>query len=429
MKKWLIIPALLVVVALVWILTQRGNANIAEPAFSPQIDVIKRGDIRVEVSSTGIIEPINKVEIKSKASGQIVEMTINEADFVKKGDLIARLDPRDTRNAYDLAVADLNVAQATVEQRESDFERSKELFDKGLISAADFDKSRLALTEARAQVVRAKINVNNADIRLKETIVRSPISGVILTKEVEVGQIISSGISSFTGGTLIATVADMSEVYVKADVDEVDIGKIKPGMKARVIADAFPNEVFYGQVIRIAAQAKVVQNVTSFEVTIKVKNPSGKLKAGMNASVDILVADKKNVLLVPNEALMSQKELQQELRKIILATQTVEGASTAKKAKTHNPANKRKKPQQLFTATDSANLARGVILKKGNNYRAKLIKVGASNFDYTEVLEGLKEGDLVAYTYLSRAKMSSEAFKNRIKRFSSMRSGFKNTKK
>ena len=297
-KKWYIPIIVVVAVVAVWLGTRRGNAKIPETALKPFIEKVVTGDLRVEVTTTGIIEPINKVEIKSKASGLIEEMNIEESDIVKKGDLITRLDQRDTKNAYDQSIANLEVAQATVKQRESDFKRSKDLFDKGLISAAEYDQAELALVEARAQVVRTKIDVDNNDIRLKDTVVRSPIDGVVLTKDVEEGQIISSGISSVSGGTLIATVANMKEVYVKADVDEVDIGKITPGMKTSVVADAYPNVIFYGDVIRIAAQAKIEQNVTSFEVTIKVQNPEDRLKAGMNTSVEILVTDKHDVLLV-----------------------------------------------------------------------------------------------------------------------------------
>jgi HlyD family secretion protein len=447
MKKWYFIASgLVIVVAMTWIFIPRGTARNAEMELKPQIEKVTRGDIKVEVSATGVIEPINKVEIKSKASGMIDDMTIEEADVVKKGDLIAKLDQRDTKNAYDQSLADLNVAQATVKQSESDFNRKKELYEKGLISVSDYDLARLALVEAQAQVVRANINVDNNDIRLKDTTVRSPIVGVILTKDVEVGQIISSGISSYSGGTLIATVADMQEVYVKADVDEVDIGKVFPGMSARAVADAYPNEVFEGKVIRIAAQAKVQQNVTTFEVTIKVKNPNAKLKAGMNSSVEILVTDKKNVLLVPNEALMTQKDLEQELFKIRLAMnpqkkpegfdrgseQSQESAQRRDRADGGNWAQRggdqqRNESRMAVPEGTDEILSRGVILKEGEEFNIKLLKLGVNNFDFTEVMDGLKEGDQVAYTLMSRAKQSAEQQMERMRNFTTSQSGFRNT--
>lgn len=426
MKKWILAASFLVLIAAIWFVTREGGAKVAESPLLPQIEKVKRGNLRVEVSATGVIEPINKVEIKSKASGLIEELRIEESDPVRKGALIARLDQRDTKNAYDQAIADLQVAEATVTQRESDFKRKKELFEKGLISAAEFDQAKLALVDAQAQLVRSKINVDNNDIRLKDTVVRSHISGLILSKDVEEGQIISSGISSVTGGTLIATVANMEEVFVKADVDEIDIGKITPGMKAKSVADAYPSRVFAGEVIRIAAQAKLEQNVTTFEVTIMVKNSEGRLKAGMNASVEILVADKKDVLLVPNEALMIEKELQQEISKLRMAMAPA-GESERPQARGDNREGRRRPGRQDEQTEDVNAFRRGVIVKRGEDFKIKMVKTGISNFDYTEAIEGVEEGDEIVFTFLSRARMASDQFRQRMTSFSSMRSGLRSS--
>jgi len=390
----------------------------------------------VIVSATGIIQPINKVEIKSKASGQIEELKIEESDLVAKNDLIARLDQKDTKNDYDQADADLDVAEANLKQAKSDLQRSNELYDKGLISAAEFDQARLAVVQANAQLVRARINLDNSDIRLKETIVRSPITGVVLTKNVEVGQIISSGISNVSGGTLIATVADMKEVYVKADVDEVDIGEIQAGMEAKVTADAYPNQLFRGKVLRIAAQSKVTSNVTTFEVTIMVNNPGSLLKAGMNASVEILVADKKNVLLLPNEALMTRSDLMQEMSKLRMAMGTTTPAARGEGRSGGRPEGGRRRqpdggPGQGGErrgeggGTENENLRRGVILKQGADFRPRMVETGVANFDHTEVLSGLQEGDEVMYTFFSRAKQGSDQFRQRMTQMSGMNAGFR----
>jgi len=426
MKKWFFIPIVLVVIAALWLAMKPGEAKVAANPYTPQSDKVVRGDIRVEVTATGIIQPINKVEIKSKASGLIEEMPIEASDLVKKSDLIARLDQRDTKNSYDQAVADLEVAEATVKQRESDFARKKELYEKGLVSADEFDQTKLTLVDARAQVVRAKINLDNADIRLKDTIVRSPINGVILTKDVEVGQIISSGISSVSGGTLIATVADMNAVYVVTDVDEVDIGQITPGMKARVVPDAYPSEVFHGEVIRVAAQSKVVQNVTTFEVTIKAQNPAGKLKAGMNASVEIMVADKKDVLLVPNEALMSRKEMMQEISKIKMALGKDDKGPGSRPERRRRPEGFRPNRSERPSEGDAPTLQRGVIVKSGDDFVPRMVQVGVSNFDQTEITDGVQEGDEVVYAFFSRALQSSEEFRQRLSSRANM-SGFRSS--
>jgi len=213
MKKWYYGAAVVVALAITaYFLFRPNRPSVASSVYVPQSETIQRGDLTVIVTATGTIEPINKVEIKSKASGLIEELKINESDQVKIGDLIARLDQKDTKNNYDQAVANLEVAEANLKQKQSELTRKQELFNKGLISNSEFDVAKLAVVEAQAQLVRSRIDVDNSDIRLKETIVRSPINGIILTKDVERGQIISSGISNVSGGTLIATVADMREV-------------------------------------------------------------------------------------------------------------------------------------------------------------------------------------------------------------------------
>ncbi len=442
MKKWYWLGGLsILAVAAFWFFKGTSQPGAAPMAFVPQTEKVTRGDLSVIVSATGIIQPINKVEIKSKASGQIEELNIEESDLVAKSDLIARLDQKDTKNAYDQAVADLEVAEANLKQAKSDFQRSNELYDKGLISAAEFDQARLAVVQANAQLVRARINLDNSDIRLKETIVRSPITGVVLTKNVEVGQIISSGISNVSGGTLIATVADMKEVYVKADVDEVDIGEIQAGMEAKVTADAYPNQLFRGKVLRIAAQSKVTSNVTTFEVTIMVNNPGSLLKAGMNASVEILVADKKNVLLLPNEALMTRSDLMQEMSKLRMAMgTTTPGARNEGRPGGRPEGGRRRQPEggpaqggerrgegrpNEGGGVDNENLRRGVILKQGEDFRPRMVETGVANFDHTEVISGLQEGDEVMYTFFSRAKQASDQFRQRMTQMSGMNAGFR----
>jgi len=450
MKKWYYGAAAIVALAMAaYFLFRPSRPSAASSVYVPQSETIHRGDLTVIVTATGTIEPINKVEIKSKASGLIEELKINESDQVKIGDLIARLDQKDTKNNYDQAVANLEVAEANLKQKQSELTRKQELFNKGLISNSEFDIAKLAVVEAQAQLVRSRIDVDNSDIRLKETIVRSPINGIILTKDVEVGQIISSGISSVSGGTLIATVADMREVYVKADVDEVDIGKIAPGMKAKVVADAYPDKTFQGQVLRIAAQSSVVQNVTTFEVTILVDNAGGRLKAGMNATVDILVADKRNVLLVSNEALMTDKELFSEMQKVRIAMgggqgETGRPGGSEAAGRRRGPGGEGRMgrgpgsgmrpgagaaegtPPSDREETQEVTLRRGVILKTGEGFRPRMIKTGVSNYDYTEVLEGLQEGDEVVYAFFSRAKESSERMKQRMAERTNMNSGFRN---
>ncbi|MFQ6617640.1 MAG: efflux RND transporter periplasmic adaptor subunit, partial [Fidelibacterota bacterium] len=298
----------------------------------------------------------------------------------------------------------------------------------GLISAQEMDKSNLELVKAKSQLIRATTTLSLMEEKLKDTVVRSPMEGIILKKNVEEGQIISSGISSYTGGTLLAVVADINKVNIKADVDEVDIGKIRRGQKAKVVPDAFPDDVFYGQVIRVSPQAKIEQNVTTFEVTVEVENRYGKLKSGMNATVDITIADKKDVLLLPNEAIRDFRDLPGDqlmaLRSEISSVSRKKDAElTGRKdrivrGKIADMHKTRRERAQLKGKLDERRI-KFVLVKDENGFSYRPIEAGISNFDFTEILSGLEEGDEVAVTYISRAILESQRFRERLK---SMRS-------
>ncbi|RMF69481.1 MAG: efflux RND transporter periplasmic adaptor subunit, partial [Calditrichaeota bacterium] len=264
---------------------------------------VTRGNFRITVSASGTVKPIDRVEIKSKASGRIEELPIEVGDFVHKGDLIARLDQKDERAEYEQAKANLDIAQAELKQAQHQFERRHKLFQKGLISEEERDQIELTLATAKGKLVQAQTTLDRAKERLAEAVVRAPIDGIILQKYVEEGQIIASGVSNVGGGTPIVDIADMRNVYVEAGIDEIDIGKVRPGQIAIVRADAYPQLRFRGRIVRIAPEAKIEQNVTLFDVVIEVENKEGKLKSGMNANVDITIVNKDNVLMAPAIAL------------------------------------------------------------------------------------------------------------------------------
>ncbi len=264
--------------------------------------VVQRGDLVVSISATGTIDPIEKVDVKSKASGEIIELPIQEGDYVHKGDLIARINRTIPQNDYEQAKADYNVAEVTVRQRQREMDRLQALYDAKLASESELDNSKLAYEEANSNMIRSKSSLSTADDRLKDTEIHSPIDGLILDRPVEIGQIISSGTTTVTGGTLLCTVANMGRVKVIADVDETDIGKVKTEMSATITPDAFPDMHMKGTVLRVAPLSKVQQNVTVFEVTSLVDNAEGLLKAGMNATVEVVTEESDSTLLVPVRA-------------------------------------------------------------------------------------------------------------------------------
>lgn len=270
---------------------------------------VSRGNLLASITATGLVRPIQTVELKSKASGEIILLPIDDGSYVKKGDLICKLDPATAKNNYEQAKADFDVAVASEKQSKKDFDRVKELFDKKLVSESDQDNAELNYQKAHSQKVRAEAALSTASDQLADTELRAPMDGIILKRDVDQGQVISSGISSVSGGTTIALLANLDKVDVVADVDETDIGKVKIGQTVKTAADAFPDQEFTGRVLKIAPLAKVAQNVTSFEVTAEVDNPGHLLKSGMNANVEILTAERRNVLMVPNEAVKEISEV------------------------------------------------------------------------------------------------------------------------
>lgn len=302
MKKWWWIAPVLAVGGFAW-WWFAGRTNTSQTAdMFRKTAVVRRGDLVVSISATGTIDPIEKVDVKSKASGEIIELPIQEGDYVHKGDLIARIDRTIPENDFEQAKADNNVADVTVRQRKREMDRLQSLYDAKLASESELDNAKLAYEEANSNMVRAKSALSTAADRLKDTEIHSPIDGLILARPVEIGQIISSGTTTVTGGTLLCTVANMSQVDVVADVDETDIGKVKTNMAATITPDAFPDMHLKGTVLRVAPLSKVQQNVTVFEVTSLVDNTQGLLKAGMNTTVEVVTEESDSTLLVPVRA-------------------------------------------------------------------------------------------------------------------------------
>ena len=270
--------------------------------------VIERRDIVVDASATGAVEPINVVEVKSKASGQITQMPVETGTMVKPGDLIVQLDTRDVKNQYDQSFADVRAAEARLQVSEAQKKRSDDLFQSRIITAQEHETAALDYANAQAQAVRARTNLDLAQQRLEDATVRAPIAGTVIEKTVSLGQVITSGTSSFGGGTTLIKMANLTQVRVRALVTEADIGSIQPGLTATVTVDAYPDRPFRGAVEKIEPQAVVQQSVTMFPVLVTLSNLEGLLKPGMNGEVSILIDRRDNVLAVPNDAIRNMRE-------------------------------------------------------------------------------------------------------------------------
>jgi HlyD family secretion protein len=269
---------------------------------------IERRDIVVDASATGAVEPINVVEVKSKASGQITKMPVETGTMVKPGDLIVQLDTRDVKNQYDQTFADVRAAEAKLQVSEAQKKRSDDLFQGRIITAQEHETAAIDYANAQAALVRARTNLDLAQQRLEDATVRAPIAGTVIEKAVSLGQVITSGTSSLGGGTTLIKMADLNLVRVRALVTESDIGTIQAGMGATVTVDAYPDRPFRGSVEKIEPQAVVQQSVTMFPVLITISNLEGLLKPGMNGEVSILIDRRDNVLAVPNDAIRGIRE-------------------------------------------------------------------------------------------------------------------------
>lgn len=266
-------------------------------------------DIVVSASAAGAIEPVSTVDIKSKASGEIMEVRVETGDEVRAGQLLVKVDPRVPRNALEQAQADLEVARAQLSNAQSQLRRAEELYKTQSITEQEFEAANLQAANAKAQLVRAERSLEDSRIAFEDTEVKAALGGVIIEKNVEVGTVISSATREVGGGTVLLRMANLDTVQVRALVDETDIGKIRADMPVTITVDAYPNQPFRGRVLKIEPQATVQQNVTMFPVLARIPNRDGLLKPGMNAEVEVHVGSRQNVLAVPNAALRTQRDV------------------------------------------------------------------------------------------------------------------------
>ena len=357
MKKALILTGALILVAAFYFSDSELEPP-AKPVF--KIAEVTQGPISVNISATGVVEPNFKVEVKSKASGEVLSFPMLEGDKIKKGTLLLQLDKSDEKRNVDKAQADLSSATAKLRKAETaltlqktkyetdlktsqsevqsaitnlkdsedKFKRQIDLFKQKVVSQESLDSAQtlykvnqqnliqaesqfqaakdsvhdIAMKEnevelVNTEVIRARIALEEVEERLEETEIFAPITGVIIEKLVEEGQIIASGISNVNGGTALATIADMSRLFIIADIDETDIGSIKIGHKVTITADAFSDRKFKGLVKRIAPQGLVENSITIFKVKIEVLGKGRKiLKPMMSANIDIVTEHVENTV-------------------------------------------------------------------------------------------------------------------------------------
>lgn len=313
-------------------------------------------DIVNSVTATGTIEPVTSVDVGTQVSGVISKLYVDYNSVVKAGEVIAELDRTNLMSELSSAQASLKSAQSELDYQKTNYERYKTLYDKGLISANDFEQARLSYVQAQQKTQQQKESVKKAQTNLGYATITSPIDGVVLSKEVEEGQTVAS---SFSTPTLFKIARDLTDMRVIADVDEADIGDVKEGQRVTFTVDAFPDDTFEGQVTQVRQEATTESNVVTYEVVISAPNDDLKLKPGLTANVVIFTMEAKDVLAVPSKALRF----------------------TPREAMLNS--------DETITDTDAKEK---VWVKEGSNLKAVAVETGMTNGTLTQITKGLKPG-------------------------------------
>ena len=318
------------------VLTVAGLAACGKPQANPMYEAVpvERRTLVVSASASGAIEPVLTVDVKSKASGEIIGMNVQTGDDVKADQLLATIDPRIPRNNLAQAQANLEVAQAQLANANAQLARSDTLLKAQAITQTEYDTAKLGYANANAAVVRARSDLENARDRMNDTKLRAPLAGTIIAKNVELGTVISSPTTDVGGGTLLFKMANLDTVQIRALVDETDIGKVQPGLQTTITVDAYPNRPFEGLVLKVEPQATVQQNVTMFNVLVRIPNPNHLLKPGMNTEVEIHVGRRENALAIPNAALRTQRDVASAAQVLGLDPNDVQQQLAARPAQT-----------------------------------------------------------------------------------------------
>ena len=317
---------------------------------------IEKGNIQTTITATGTIEPVTSVTVGTQVSGIVSRLYVDYNSIVKKGQVIAELDKTNLTSELNTAKANLASAQSTLNYEQANYNRYQTLYDKGLVSANDYESAQLSYRKARESVATARESVAKATTNLGYATITSPIDGVVLSKSVEEGQTVAS---SFNTPELFVIAKDLTDMRVIADIDEADIGGVKEGQRVSFTVDAFPDDKFEGQVTQVRQEATTTSNVVTYEVVISAPNTNLKLKPGLTANVTIYTLEKNDVLTVPSKALRFTPN-----EALLKNDQKIEDCPAEHK---------------LWTLKD-------------NTFKAHAVETGTTNGVMTEIVSGIPEG-------------------------------------
>lgn len=352
-KGWIGIGVVAVIVIFALVKCTGGKK---EEKISFDTAKVEKTNIQTSITATGTIEPVTSVTVGTQVSGIVSHLYVDYNSVVKKGQVIAELDRTNLISELNTAKANLSSAQSSLNYQLSNYNRYKELYNKGLVSADEYESARLQYLQAKEQVNTSKESVQKAQTNLGYATITSPIDGVILSKSVEEGQTVAA---SFNTPELFVIAQDLTDMRVIADIDEADIGGVKEGQRVSFTVDAFPDDQFEGRVTQVRQQATTESNVVTYEVVISAPNNDLKLKPGLTANVTIFTLEKNDVLAVPSKALRFHPN-----EALLQKGETIEDCEGDHK---------------LWT-------------KEGTVFKAHKVEVGTSNGIMTEITSGMKVG-------------------------------------
>ena len=352
-KKLWIAVAVIAVAIVAYLLMSGGKKEEKVEFETAKVD---QGNIQTTITATGTIEPVTSVTVGTQVSGIVSKLYVDYNSVVKKGQIIAELDKTNLISELTAQRANLSSAQSSLNYQQANYNRYKTLYEKGLVSADEFESAQLQYNQAKEQVNSARESVQRAQTNLGYATITSPIDGVVLSKAVEEGQTVAA---SFNTPELFTIAQDLTDMRVIADIDEADIGGVKEGQRVSFTVDAFPDDHFEGQVTQVRQQATTESNVVTYEVVISARNNDLKLKPGLTANVTIFTLEKNGVLVAPAKALrfMPNEALLQK-------GETIEDVEA---------------PTKLWT-------------KEGNTFKAHKVETGTSNGVLTEITSGVTAG-------------------------------------
>ena len=351
-KIWMAVGAVAVIAIVAWAL----SGGKKEETVEFETAKAERQNIHTTITATGTIEPVTSVTVGTQVSGIVSKLYVDYNSVVKKGQIIAELDKTNLTSELNRAKADLTSAESTLNYETANFQRYQTLFDKGLVSANDYENAKLSYQKARQAVASSKESVQKAQTNLGYATITSPIDGVVLSKSVEEGQTVAA---SFNTPELFNIAQDLTDMRVIADIDEADIGGVKEGQRVSFTVDAFPDDKFEGQVTQVRQQATTTSNVVTYEVVISAPNKELKLKPGLTANVTIYTLEKNDVLAVPSKAL---RFIPNEA--LLKKGEQIEDVEA---------------PLKVWTL-------------EGNTFKAHKVETGTTNGMLTEIVSGISEG-------------------------------------